>query len=164
MVLIRFVAGGLTAGKPLAGRGPVPITRAAPSPTMRETVESGFKGVAMKIVGISTLAALALGVAAWGALPALAAPHHQTATRTLVVAMHDPGCHWFSLHGKLSKTASVTGPVRIVNRDEAALIVASRNGRQHIPLGKALVLQHGSYVVMMVGQAVDDNYLKLTVR
>ena len=78
--------------------------------------------------------------------------------------MHDPGCHWFLIHGKYLKAAKVAGPVRVVDQDEATLKVASRHGLQRIPVGKGLVLERGHYVVMMVGQAVDDNYLKLTVR
>ena len=35
---------------------------------------------------------------------------------------------------------------------------------RHIPIGKSIVVGHGKYVIMMVGQAADDNYLKLTVR
>ncbi len=113
-----------------------------------------------KILVISAIAAIA-----FGASQALAASqHHHTATKTLVVAMHDPGCHWFLIHGKFRTAAKVSGPVRVVDRDEAALKVASRHGTKRIPVGKGLVLRHGSYVVMMVGQAVDDNYLKLTVR
>jgi len=111
------------------------------------------------------LAILALAALAFGTSQALAATrHHAAARKTLVVAMHDPGCHWFLIHGKYLRTASVKGPVRVMNQDEATLKVASRHGMQHIPVGKGLVLKHGHYVVMMVGQATDDNYLKLTVR
>jgi hypothetical protein len=35
---------------------------------------------------------------------------------------------------------------------------------RHVAVGKSLVVGHGNYVIMMVGQAPDDNYLKLTVR
>jgi sorbitol-specific phosphotransferase system component IIA len=35
---------------------------------------------------------------------------------------------------------------------------------RHIPVGKSIVVGRGNYVIMMVGQAVDDNYLKLSVR
>ncbi len=116
----------------------------------------------MKIFAISLLAACGLAL---GTSQALAATHHHAAFKTtLVVAMHDPGCHWFSVHGAFTRTASVGGPVRVENRDEATLKVASRHGMQIIPVGKSLVLTHGNYVVMMKGQAVDDNYLKLTVR
>jgi hypothetical protein len=58
----------------------------------------------------------------------------------------------------------VKGRVRLVNFDEAALKVASRHGMSRIAMGKSLVVGHGRYVIMMVGQADDDNYLKLTVR
>lgn len=115
----------------------------------------------MKIILIAALAALTLGAG-----QALAATHHHgaAAKSTLVVAMHDPGCHWFSSHGKLAKDASVAGPVRVRNMDEATLKVVSRSVTRYIKVGKSLVLGRGHYVVMMVGQAVDDNYLKLTVR
>jgi hypothetical protein len=113
-----------------------------------------------RIIIISALALIAIG-----ASQALAATHHHAhATKTLVVAMHDPGCHWFLIHGKYKLSAVEPGAVRVENRDEATLKVASRSGMQRIPVGESLVLQRGHYVVMMVGQAVDDNYLKLTVR
>jgi hypothetical protein len=51
-----------------------------------------------------------------------------------------------------------------VNEDEDTLKVASRHGSKHILVGKSLVVTHGHYVVTMVGQASDDNHLKLTVR
>ena len=35
---------------------------------------------------------------------------------------------------------------------------------RHIPVGKSIVVGHGNYVIMMVDQAADDNYLKLAVR
>jgi len=114
----------------------------------------------MKILALSILAALALGTG-----QALAAgTHHQSAPTTLKVVMHDPGCHWFLVHGKDAKTASVAGPVRLQNLDEDTLKVASHSGMRLVHVGRSLVLTHGHYVVMMVGQAVDDNYLKLTVR
>lgn len=78
--------------------------------------------------------------------------------------MHDPGCHWFQLGHKLTTRATFTGRVKLVNFDEAALKVASRHGAQRIAMGKSLVVGHGKYVIMMVGQATDDNYLQLTVR
>ncbi len=46
----------------------------------------------------------------------------------------------------------------------AALKVASRHGMRHIPMGRSIVVGRGNYVIMMVGQAADDNYLRLTVR
>ena len=56
------------------------------------------------------------------------------------------------------------GRVRLVDLDEAALKVASRHGLRHIPVGTSIVVGRGNYVIMMVGQAPDDIYLRLAVR
>lgn len=93
-----------------------------------------------------------------------AAPQHAHATTKLVVAMRDPGCHWFLVHGKYTTSATIVGSVRLMNVDEAALKVTSSHGSKLIPVGKSLVFGHGKYVVTMVHQASDDNHLKLTVR
>jgi hypothetical protein len=108
--------------------------------------------------------AAALSAGAIGARQALATTTHQAAPKTLNIVMHDPGCHWFKVGGKFTKTATAKGRVRLVDLDEAALKVASRHGMRHIPMGKSIVVGRGNYVIMMVGQAPDDNYLKLTVR
>ncbi len=113
----------------------------------------------MKILVVSLLAALVLGGG-----QALAASSHHAATRTLTVVMHDPGCHWFSIHGKLTTQASVAGPIRLKDLDENTLKVASRTEMRYVRVGKSIRLSRGDYVVMMVGQAADDNYLTLTVR
>jgi hypothetical protein len=118
----------------------------------------------MKISLISLAVAATVAAGAFGTGRALATTTHQQTTKTLKIVMHDPGCHWFMRGGKFTKTATVTGRVRLVNFDEAALKVASRQGMRHIPMGKSVVVGRGSYVIMMVGQAPDDNYLKLTVR
>ena len=118
----------------------------------------------MKISTLSLAVAATICAGAVGAGQALATTTHQAAPKTLKIVMHDPGCHWFMRGGKFTKTATVTGRVRLVNFDEAAVKVASRQGMRHIPMGKSLVVGRGSYVIMMVGQAPDDNYLKLTVR
>ena len=114
----------------------------------------------MKALTVSALSALAL----LGAGQALAATTHRAAPKTLKVVMHDPGCHWFLVNGKDTLTAKVSGPIRLLDLDEGALKVASRTEMLRVPVGKSIVLGRGHYVVMMVGQAVDDNYLKLTVR
>lgn len=118
----------------------------------------------MKISLISlAVAAIVLG-GALGTGRALATTN-QHATKTLQIVMRDPGCHWFKIHGKFTTTATLkAGHVRLVDLDEAALKVASRHGLRHIAVGKSIVVGRGSYVIMMVGQAADDNYLKLTVR
>lgn len=119
----------------------------------------------MKISLIALAVAAAVCAGVFGTGRALATTTtHSAARTTLTVAMRDPGCHWFLRHGKYTTTASVQGRVRIVNRDEATLKLASRHGTKRIMVGKSLVVGRGSYVIMMVGQAPDDNYLKLTVR
>ena len=119
----------------------------------------------MKKVTLLAIAVVAIICAeALGAGLALATTTtHQAAPKTLKVAMHDPGCHWFMRNGRYTKKATLTGSVRLVNMDEATLKVASRSGTQRIRVGKSLVVGHGTYRITMVGQAPDDNHLKLTV-
>ncbi len=86
------------------------------------------------------------------------------AIKTVTVAMHDPGCHWFSVGGKFTKTLTVKGPVALANYDEAALKVARAGSVVRDRVGHRVVLSRGSYRITMVGQAPDDNTLKLVVR
>ncbi len=96
--------------------------------------------------------------------PAGAAP------ATLIVAMKDPGCHWFYTGGgagnrKYVKTVVRTGPVTLVNLDEAALIVKGPGGTKKDAMGARLTLKtKGVYTITMVKQAPDDNHLKLTIK
>ena len=83
---------------------------------------------------------------------------------TLRVVMRDPGCHWFSIGGKFTLMASVAGPVNVLDLDEAALKVTGNGVTHRVAVGKELLVRPGHYVITMVGQAPDDNYLKLTVR
>jgi hypothetical protein len=108
---------------------------------------------------MKTLAAIAVVVVgiAGGTARAATVP-------SLAIAMHDPGCHWFFVGGKFTKQTSVNGPVKLLNQDEAALKVAGARGVQRIPVGKSLVVGAGRYTITMVGQAPDDNHLKLIVR
>jgi len=123
------------------------------------------EGAAMKISLISLAVAAAICAGAFGTGRALATTSHHATAKTVKIVMHDPGCHWFSVNGKLRTTDTVRASrVRLVNLDEDALKVASRHGVTHVAVGKSLVVSHGHYVIMMVGQAADDNYLKLTVR
>ncbi len=98
------------------------------------------------------------------AAPAGAAP------ATLIVAMRDPGCHWFYTgggpnHRKYAKTVVRTGPVTLLNLDEAALIVKGPGGTKKDPVGGKLSLKtRGVYTITMVKQAADDNHLKLTIK
>jgi hypothetical protein len=83
--------------------------------------------------------------------------------RTLKVVMHDPGCHSFLLGGRFKTAATLTGPVKVANLDEATLIVTGHGATTKIPVGKTTLVSRGHYVITMVGQAPDDNHLKLTV-
>ena len=109
-------------------------------------------------LSIATMAVLALG-----ATQALAHSSATHATKTVTVAMHDPGCHWFTVGGTYKTTLSVKGPIKLRNLDEAALEVTGAKGTQRDGVLKSLSLGRGVYHITMVGQAPDDNHLKLTV-
>ena len=116
----------------------------------------------ISLLALAVAAAIAAGVLGTGRALATTAHH---ASKTVKIVMHDPGCHWFVVHGKyVTKDNVKANRVRLVDQDEAALKVASRHGVRHIAVGKSIVVGRGNYVIMMVGQAADDNYLKLTVR
>jgi hypothetical protein len=112
------------------------------------------------------VAALYIGIAALalGAGQALAHPTHATAPTKVTVAMHDPGCHWFSVGGKLTTKLAVKGPAQVLNVDEATIKVVGAGATKRVPVGKTILLAKGSYTITMVGQAPDDNHLKLVVR
>jgi hypothetical protein len=102
---------------------------------------------------ITAVAALAV------ALPASAG------TSRLVVAMHDPGCHWFLVGGKYVKSVNRHGPVRLVNYDEAALRIKGPGGTRIERVGGTVTLKaKGLYRITMVKQAPDDNHLRLTIK
>lgn len=98
------------------------------------------------------------------ATPAAAAP------TTLIVAMRDPGCHWFYTGGgpnqrKYVKTVVRHGPVALLNLDEAALKIKGPGGTKTARVGAKLTLRaKGVYAITMVKQAPDDNHLKLTIK
>jgi hypothetical protein len=114
----------------------------------------------MKALTISLALAALLAL---GASQALAHPSHAQATKTVNVVMHDPGCHWFTVGNAYKTTLSVKGPIKLRNLDEAALKVAGPAGTKLDAVGKQLVLAPGVYHITMVGQAPDDNHLKLVV-
>ena len=94
----------------------------------------------------------------------LAAPAAAAAPKTVQIRMKDPGCHWFYSHGKYLTTYTTHGPVAIQNLDEATLKIVGPGGTKLDHVGKSLTLrQHGTYRITMVGQAPDDNHLKLTL-
>ena len=95
---------------------------------------------------------------------ALAAPA-TAAKAPLVVAMRDPGCHWFLVSGTYTKTAVAHGSVTLLNQDEATLKVKSPSGTKLDKVGAKLTLSaKGIYRITMVGQARDDNTLTLRIR
>jgi hypothetical protein len=100
---------------------------------------------------------------AFGTTQSFARSTHGQTTKVVTVAMHDPGCHWFFTAGAFRKTMTVKGPVALLNQDEAALRVVGPAGVKRDPVGKKLLLGRGVYRITMVGQAPDDNTLKLVV-
>ena len=117
-----------------------------------------------KFISIS-IAVLALAASAVAASAASAAP----SKAPLVIAMKDPGCHWFYLGGgpnqrKYAKSVTRVGPVTLLNLDEAALIVKGPGGTKIEKVGAKLTLKtKGTYRITMVKQAPDDNHLILKV-
>jgi hypothetical protein len=112
-----------------------------------------------KIAFTLTLAALlTVGAGIAGARPA------QHAATQVTVVMHDPGCHWFAVGGTFRRVLSVHGPVRLSNLDEASLMIMGPHGMKVARVGKQVTLTRGRYRITMVGQAPDDNHLRLTVR
>ena len=93
---------------------------------------------------------------------AFARPAHAQ-SKTVTVVMHDPGCHWFDVDNTFLKKLTVNGPVKLANFDEAPLIVAGPHGVKHANVGKPILLTRGVYRITMVGQAPDDNHLRLVV-
>jgi hypothetical protein len=101
-----------------------------------------------------------IAIAALGlALPAAAA------NVPLVVAMRDPGCHWFLVGGKYSKSVVRHGSVTLVNRDMAPLRIKGPSGTKiERVLGTLKLQAKGTYRITMVDQAPDDNHLVLTIK
>ena len=101
---------------------------------------------------------------------AAAGPAAAAKASKLIVAMRDPGCHWFYVgggpsHRKYTKTVARQGPVKLVNLDEAALIIKGPSGTTHEKVGATFTLKSkGVYKITMVKQAPDDNHLKLTIK
>ena len=87
----------------------------------------------------------------------------------LIIAMKDPGCHWFYTgggpnHRQYAKSVARVGPVTLLNLDEAAMIIKGPGGTKIQKVGARLTLQtKGVYHLTMVKQAPDDNHLTLKV-
>jgi hypothetical protein len=107
----------------------------------------------MRKLIITAIAALGLAV------PATAG------NSTLVVGMRDPGCHWFQVGGKYTKSVVRQGTVTLINRDEAALRIKGPGGTKIERVGGKLRLHaKGTYRITMVHQASDDNHLVLRIK
>jgi hypothetical protein len=119
--------------------------------------------IAMKrsLTILSLLAASLLVVAAG---QASAARTHAAALTPVTVVMHDPGCHWFSVNGAFKTKLTVKGPAQLTNFDEATLKVTGVSGMRLADVGKKIVLKTGAYRITMIGQAPDDNTLRLVVK
>ncbi|HEX6459575.1 MAG TPA: hypothetical protein VF032_11710 [Thermoleophilaceae bacterium] len=125
-------------------------------------------GLAGVVAVLAIVAVVAVGNGGTSSARQAASPPVARATpptpRTVTVAMHDPGCHWFLVgHNSFGKAATVQGPVVLANNDEAALNVAGPSGTKTDPIGGKISLAAGRYHITMVGQAPDDNHLKLVV-
>jgi hypothetical protein len=115
------------------------------------------------IATLSLLTALAFALTSGTATTRMPMRLATPAAQTVTVAMRDPGCHWFQTAQGYQKSMSVTGPVNLVNSDEAALRIAGAHGVRTDGVGRQVSLAPGSYTITMVGQAPDDNTLHLTV-
>ena len=119
------------------------------------------------LTGVTGLGLLA--VVAGLILVAPAAGSTTTTATKLVVAMHDPGCHWFLTagmpHRNYAKTATRQGPVKLVNLDERTLIIKGPADIRREAVGATMLLsKKGLYTITMVRQASDDDHLKLTIK
>ena len=126
-------------------------------------IGSETQGVAQMSKLITILVPVVFCSALLAAGVATGAPSHANVTKTVKVIMKDPGCHWFSVGGKLKMNLAVKGPVALANYDEAALKVVGPHGVKHALVGKKITLTRGSYRITMVGQHPDDNTLKFIV-
>jgi hypothetical protein len=102
------------------------------------------------------------------AAPVFAAPASAN-KGPLIIAMHDPGCHWFYLgggpdHRQYAVSVTRRGPVTLLNLDQAALIIKGPGGTKSEGVGAKLTLTaKGTYHITMVKQMPDDKHLALKV-
>jgi hypothetical protein len=138
-------------------------TAASGDDALLMTSHRKVKGATMKrSLTILSLLAACLFVVAVG--QASAARKHAAALTPVTVVMHDPGCHWFSVNGAFKTKLTVKGPAQLANLDEAALKIVGAKGTFRAAVGKKIVLKAGAYRITMVGQAPDDNTLRLVVK
>ena len=119
----------------------------------------------MRKFTLLSVAVLALAASAVATSSSFASP----SKAPLIVAMRDPGCHWFYVGGgpgnrKYVKSLTHSGPVTLLNLDEATLIIKGPSGTTKQHVGAKLTLKaKGTYHITMVGQEPDDNTLTLKV-
>jgi hypothetical protein len=118
----------------------------------------------MKRVTISLTAAAAVAaLLALGAGAAAASSHAKA--QVVPIVMKDPGCHWFSVQGKLKARFVASGDATFRNLDEAPLVVVGKGFHKRVAVGKTLsIATRGTYRITMVGQHPDDNHLLLVVK
>ena len=116
------------------------------------------------------LISISIAVLAFAALAVATSAASGAANKApLVIAMRDPGCHWFYTGGGPSdrhyaKSVARSGPVTLLNLDEAALIIKGPAGTKIEGVGAKLTLKaKGVYHITMVKQAPDDNHLTLKI-
>ncbi len=129
-------------------------------------ISNRISGIYFALIGVlSLVVAVALVASSGGdqtqsaARPAMMV----TPSQTVTVAMRDPGCHWFQVGQDYQKSMSITGPVSLLNSDEAALRIVGPDGVQVDNVGQHVSLVPGSYRITMIGQEPDDNILHLSV-
>jgi hypothetical protein len=116
-----------------------------------------------KFILISAVLAVAATAAATGAASGAAS------RAPLIIAMKDPGCHWFYTGGgpnnrHYDKSVTRSGPVTLLNLDEAAMIIKGPGGTEIEKVGAKLTLAvKGTYHLTMAKQAPDDNHLILRI-
>ena len=119
----------------------------------------------MRTYILCSVALLAVVASTAAASAASAAPNKAP----LIIAMKDPGCHWFYTgggpnHRQYSKSVTRVGPVTLLNLDEAAMIVKGPGGTKIEKVGTKVMLEtNGIYHLTMVKQAPDDNHLILKI-
>ena len=105
-----------------------------------------------KLILISSAVLAFAALLASGTSGAAAAP----SKAPLIIAMHDPGCHWFYVgggpnHRNYAKSVTRSGPVTLLNLDEAAMIIKGPGGTKTEPVGAKLTLKaKGIYHLTMV--------------
>jgi hypothetical protein len=113
---------------------------------------------------------ISIAVLAFAASAAAASAAPAGASKApLIIAMKDPGCHWFYVgggpnHRQYVKSVARVGPVTLLNLDEAAMIIKGPGGTKIEKVGTKLTLTtKGVYHLTMVKQAPDDNHLILKI-